>query len=171
MTPYFCHAKSWLQHSWTDSALISALPPPPPRESTVDPFQVCGSILDCWQLAQYHLSMQHLSLQHLPMQHLSLQHLSGDKIWLFTIATSPEVSNILAVIVPMWTKQLNFKLATEPNHNMTNFSNYWAWHISAPACYLILSDIVWYWGIDQYCPVALCVKVFRIPCIQQVDKD
>ena len=52
--------------------------------------------------------------------HLSMQHLSWDKIWLFTIATSPEVSNILAAILPVWTKQSNFKLATEPNQNLTN---------------------------------------------------
>ena len=52
-------------------------------------------------LSMQHLSMQHLSMQHLSLQHLSEQHLSRDKIWLFTIATTP-----------VWTKQSNFKLAT-----------------------------------------------------------
>ena len=37
-----------------------------------------------------------------------MQHLSRDKIWLYTIATSLEVSNIIAVIVPVWTKQSKF---------------------------------------------------------------
>ena len=52
-------------------------------------------------------------MQHLSMQHFSIQHLSKDKIWLFTIAISPEVLNILADIVQVWTKQSNFKLATK----------------------------------------------------------
>ena len=55
------------------------------------------------------LSVQHLSMQHLSMQHFSIQHLSRDKIRLFTIATTP-----------VWTKQSNFKLATEPNQNLAN---------------------------------------------------
>ena len=101
-------------------------PPTPPGKVPWRTFQVCGTILDCWQVAQYHLTMQHLSMQHLSMQHLSvqhlsmqhlsvqhfsIQHLSRDKIWLLTIATTP-----------VWTKQSNFKLATEPNQNLANSS-------------------------------------------------
>ena len=67
-------------------------------------------------VAQYHMAMQHLSvqslsMQHLSVQHFSMQHLSRDNIWLFTIATTP-----------VWTKQSNFKLATEPNQNLANSS-------------------------------------------------
>ena len=101
-------------------------PPPPPGNVPWRTFQVCGTILDCWQVAQYHLTMQHLSMQHLSMQHLSvqhlsmqhlsvqnfsIQHLSRDKIWLFTSATTP-----------VWTKQSNFKLATKPSQNLANSS-------------------------------------------------
>ena len=69
--------------------------------------------LSMQHLSVQHLSMQHLPMQHLSVQHLSMQHLSNDKFWLFSIATCP-----------VWTKQSNLKLATEPNQNLANSSFY-----------------------------------------------
>ena len=70
-------------------------------------------------------------MQHLSVQHLSIQHLCRDKIWLFTIA-----------ITSVWIRQSNFKLATESNQNLANSSLCWAWHSSAPACFLSTSTLL-----------------------------
>ena len=129
--PVNCQAQSQLQLSWTELALISTFPHPPPHPQgkyhgghftlvepslTVDKWSrtnLTMQNLSMEHLSRQHLSMQHLSMQHLSLQHLSEQHLSRDKIWLFTIATTP-----------VWTKQSNFKLATEPNQNLANSSFY-----------------------------------------------
>ena len=127
----FCQAQSQLQLSGTELALIPTFPhPPPPPQGkypgghfklvepslTVDKWSrtnLAMQNLSMQHLSMQHLSMRHLSIQHLSMQHLSMQRLSRDKIWLLTIATTP-----------VWTKQSNFKLATEPNQNLANSSFY-----------------------------------------------
>ena len=103
---HFCQAQPQFQLSQVPAVLgwdSINFDSPPPGKVPWRTFPVCGTILDCWQVAQnhltnqhlsmHHLSMQHLSVQHLSMQHLSvqhfcIQHLSRDKIRLFTIATS-----------------------------------------------------------------------------------
>ena len=124
---FFFQAQSQLQLSWTELALISTFRHPPPQGKyrgghfklvepslTVDKWSrtnLAMQNLSMQHLSMQHLSMRHLSIQHLSMQHLSMQRLSRDKFWLLTIATTP-----------VWTKQSNFKLATEPNQFLANSS-------------------------------------------------
>ena len=107
-----CQAQSQLQLSWTGLALISTFPHPTPQgKYHGGHFKLVEPSLTVDKWSRTNLTMQNLSMQHLSMQHLSMQRLSWDKIWLLTIATTP-----------VWTKQSNFKLATEPNQNLANSS-------------------------------------------------
>ena len=76
----FCQAQSQLQLSWTELALISTFPHPPPTPPGKVPwrtFQACRTILDCQQVAQYqfdHAKFVHAASVHATFVHATFVH-------------------------------------------------------------------------------------------------
>ena len=74
---HFCQAQSQLQLSWTELALISTFPHPPPGKVPWRTFQACGTILDSWQVVQDqfdHAKFVHATSVHATFVHATFVH-------------------------------------------------------------------------------------------------